>query len=626
MDRSPENYRVTARKWRPTEFGSVVGQEHITHTLMNALKNDRLHHAYLFSGPRGVGKTTTARILARALNCLNPGEGGEPCGECESCLAITSGRSMDVVEIDGASNNSVDDVRGLRDSAKYPPVNGRYKLYIIDEVHMLSTSAFNALLKILEEPPSHLIFVFATTEPHKVLPTILSRCQRFDFRRMQIESIVSRLKHIAVNEGMAPEEDALVVIARKADGSMRDAQSIFDQVRAFCGESFTYAQVHDALNLIDQEFYFRVTSMMRENDPAVAFEIVDHIMKTGYDIEEFLVGLAEHFRHMLSVMIVGSARLIETVDSVRERYEQELGTWEQGDLIRGLKMTLDAQREIRSAAQPRLRMELLLTRLAVMDRTVNLDRLLAAIAGMPEGLPAGGGDTGEDRSGGAGGSEQDRETGQADAENLPSSTPPSSLSPREPEEPNRTESISEPDSTSEAGSRSGPDDSLSRLKNFPTAASSTAARSSPPHVGSSTPNGSNGSGGSGSEVEKMVTIDEVQAQWPVFREHYAAKPRLMFALEPAVPAEIHGNVLQLCVETERERELIDQYRDDITTTVQSFFRKPLIVEGVVRPSARRTNGSAPGPDDEVSTADVIPQEIDHPFVRGIVNLLGAVPI
>ena len=630
MDRSAENYRVTARKWRPTEFASVVGQEHITHTLINAIKSNRLHHAYLFSGPRGVGKTTTARILARALNCLNPRDGGEPCGECESCMAITSGRSMDVVEIDGASNNSVDDVRGLRDSAKYPPVNGTYKLYIIDEVHMLSTSAFNALLKILEEPPSHLVFVFATTEPHKVLPTILSRCQRFDFRRMQIESIVSQLKYIAANEGMAPDDDALVVIARKADGSMRDAQSIFDQVRAFCGENFTYAQVHDALNLIDQDFYFRVTTMMLQNDPAVAFEIVDHIMKTGYDIEEFLVGLAEHFRHMLSVLIVGSARLIETVDSVRERYEQGIGSWEQGDLIRGLKMTLDAQREIRSAAQPRLRMELLLTRLAVMDRTVHLDRLLAAIAGMPEGGPVvesedrGGEQGGEDRvlevrSPGSESRVQDTEARGGESRNVASS-PSDAASPQTPEESPAT-----PDggSRQEEGGRS--EDSLFGLKNFPTGGSSARSSSSPP--GGDSMNGSNGADPSaGAGVETMMTIDEVQAQWPVFREHYAGKPRLMFALEPAVPAEIHGNILQLCVETERERELIDQYREDITTTIRSFFRKPLVIEGVVRPSSRRTNGSANGAVEEGSPGEVIPQEIDHPFVRGIVSLLGAVPI
>lgn len=659
MDTESGNYRVTARKWRPTEFGSVVGQEHITHTLVNAIRNNRLHHAYLFSGPRGVGKTTTARILARALNCLNPGEGGEPCGTCESCQAIASGRSMDVVEIDGASNNSVDDVRGLRDSAKYPPVTGRYKLYIIDEVHMLSTSAFNALLKILEEPPSHLVFVFATTEPHKVLPTILSRCQRFDFRRMQIDSIVSRLAHIAEEEGMGPETDALTVIARKADGSMRDAQSIFDQVRAFCGENFTYEEVHDALNLIDQEFYFRVTAMMVENDPAVAFGIVDHIMKTGYDIEEFLVGLAEHFRHLLSVLIVGSADLIETVDSVRQRYEEESRRLEQGDLIRGLKMTLDAQREIRTAAQPRLRMELLLTRLAVMDRTVRLDQLLAAIAGMPEGGAGGeepqtGASTrsvsvpterADDAApsgskGSAQGTEQGRSTAEEEGPDSDPNEPTGVSSPSttdETVEPSagETETATSPEQgnpSADADAPAGEDppsdlpgpgeESLFALKNFPTVGASARPSSSSRETRST--DGDDATGVAGSE--RMVSIDEVQAQWPVFREHYASKPRLMFALEPAVPGEIQGNVLQLCVETERERELIEQYRDDITTTVRSFFRKPLVVEGVIREADRRRTGNGTDAVESSSGREAIPPEIDHPFVRGIVDRLGAVPI
>jgi DNA polymerase-3 subunit gamma/tau len=526
---------------------------------------------------------------------------------------------MDVVEIDGASNNSVDDIRGLRESARYPPVNGRYKLYIIDEVHMLSTSAFNALLKILEEPPGHLVFVFATTEPHKVLPTILSRCQRFDFRRMQIESIVSQLKYIAENEGMAPETDALVVIARKADGSMRDAQSIFDQVRAFCGEMFTYTQVHDALNLIDQDFYFRVTTMMLQNDPAVAFDIVDNIMKSGYDVEEFLVGLAEHFRHMLSVLIIGSARLIETVDSVRERYEEGSASWEQGDLIRGLKMTLDAQREIRTAAQPRLRMELLLTRLAVMDRTVNLDRLLSAIAGMPEGGPVVESDNPE---GSGEGEVRTRDSGVPITESpRTDSSLPDEISDQTPEE---SPSVPEENGIKvEDGERS--DDSLFGLKNFPTGSSSArSATSTAVGVSMNGPKGANST--EGLAVEKMVTIDEVQAQWPVFREHYASKPRLMFALELAVPSEIHGNVLQLGVESERERELIGQYKEEITTSIQSFFRMPLVIEGVVRPSARRKNVGANGSIEETRASEVIPQEIDHPFVRGIVSLLGAVPI
>jgi DNA polymerase-3 subunit gamma/tau len=248
---------VTARKWRPQQFKDVIGQEHITTTLRNAIHTGRIHHAYLFCGPRGVGKTTTARILARAVNCLDPHD-NEPCNVCSSCKAILENKSLDIIEIDGASNNSVDDVRKLRENAKYPALDGKYRLYIIDEVHMLTTSAFNALLKILEEPPSHLLFVFATTEPHKVPATILSRCQRFEFKRMKNADIIKQISIIAEKDGLVIDDEAMLTIARKADGSMRDAESLLDQIVAFCGKTINYTEMADALHLIDTEFFFRI--------------------------------------------------------------------------------------------------------------------------------------------------------------------------------------------------------------------------------------------------------------------------------------------------------------------------------------------------------------------------------
>lgn len=660
-----QDYQVTARKWRPAEFASVVGQEHITQTLKNAIRNNRLHHAFLFSGPRGVGKTTTARILARALNCQNPGEDYEPCGECESCRSISEGRSLDVVEIDGASNNSVEDIRTLRDNAKYPPVSGRYKLYIIDEVHMLSTSAFNALLKTLEEPPKHLIFIFATTEPHKVLPTILSRCQRFDFRRMQIEDIVLRLRFIAGEEGMNPEEDGLVVIARKADGSMRDAQSIFDQVVAFCGPDFTYAQVNEALNLIDQEFFFRVTGMMRQGNPADAFAITDHIMQTGYDTGEFLIGLAEHFRNLLSVLTTGSSRLIETTTAIRDRYQEDAAAFQQGDIIRALHLTLGVQSAIRTSSQPRLRLELLLIQLAMMDSTVRLDELLNAIKGIPEGtiLPP------SSPSGGSGSPSSGMGNSSSIPTPGPSSSPSSSASPSSSggdlpsgnggnaAENSATEnapvrSSAEGNVTSSAGSSeaaSGPvakvengsangsvngaangngeggkRDRLSGLRDFPTGAPPQRPGAAP-MIGEASVSYANGSAENGTLTQIAgVSIGELQGQWRNFLEFCEDRKTALAALHAAVPGEVHGNVVRLFVENEFQSGLIRQYQEVLVEKFRAYFKAPLIVEGVI--------GAAPTP--LANIVEAVPAaaagarhpDEDHPFIRGIIELLGAVKI
>lgn len=384
-----KEFLVTARKWRPLNFCDVVGQEHITTTLQNAVKSGHIHHAYLFSGCRGVGKTTTARILARSINCLHPKENAEPCNECESCRAIIEGRSLDVIEIDGASNNSVDDIRKLRDSARYLPVNGKYKMYIIDEVHMLSTSAFNALLKTLEEPPAHLLFVFATTEPHKVLPTILSRCQRFEFKRMEIEDIVRQLRTISDKEGVNISDDCLVTIAKKGDGSMRDSQSIYDQVIAFCGKDVDYTKMADALHLVDQEFFFRIVDDVRQKNLTDIFVLTKEILNKGYDLQECMEGLVEHLRNLTAVKVTNSTDLVETSADMFARYREVAEAFSQQDFLRMLTFASNAANALRMAPQPRIKFETTLLQMAAMDSTLEISKLLGEIAVLKKQIASG---------------------------------------------------------------------------------------------------------------------------------------------------------------------------------------------------------------------------------------------
>lgn len=384
-----QSFIVTARKWRPLRFADVVGQDHITTTLKNAIASNRIHHAYLFTGPRGVGKTTCARIMARAVNCTNAVD-YEPCNQCDACRDVLEGRSVDVIEIDGASNNSVDDVRKLRDNAKYAPLHGRYKMYIIDEVHMLSTAAFNALLKTLEEPPPHLIFVFATTEIHKVPATILSRCQRFDFRRMEIPSIVGHLTTIANAEGITIDEASLVSIAKKADGSMRDSQSIFDQVVSFCGTTITASAVADALHLIDADFYFEISDAVRDHDVKRMFELSRQVIARGYDLQECLIGLLEHYRNFLTVLTTGSTDLIDAAASTLQRYIDDAVQLTQADVLRIMTLITQGESILRQhPPQPRVRFEFTLAQLASMDKTVELSDLLSRLSANPSS-PVGG--------------------------------------------------------------------------------------------------------------------------------------------------------------------------------------------------------------------------------------------
>lgn len=371
-------YVVTALKWRPMVFADIVGQSHITTTLQNAIASKRLSHAYIFSGARGIGKTTAARILARAINCLHP-NGSDPDNTCDVCKEMIEGRSVNIFEIDGASNNSVDDIRNLRDAVRYGPAKGNYKVYIIDEVHMLSKGAFNALLKTLEEPPPYVMFIFATTEIHKVPLTILSRCQRFDFRRITIDEIISQIKFIAGKEQIKIDDEALHIIARRADGSMRDAQSIFDQIVSYCGKDVKTDAIISMLGVVDYEIFFRVTDSIKAKDIKAGLSLVEEIINRGYDIREFLNGLIEHLRHILVAQVTDSTVMIELSDLYRARYQSLKGTFTDNDLLRLIKVASDTESAIKWVQQPRLKLEIALINMIKMDSSVDISSLIGTI-------------------------------------------------------------------------------------------------------------------------------------------------------------------------------------------------------------------------------------------------------
>jgi DNA polymerase-3 subunit gamma/tau len=385
------SYLVTARKWRPMVFEDIIGQEHVTTTLENAITAKRISHAYIFSGQRGCGKTTTARILAKAVNCLHP-KGTNPDNECELCREITEGRSVNVFEIDGASNRGVDEIRNLRDAVRYAPQKGKYKVYIIDEVHMLTKEAFNALLKTLEEPPSYVIFIFATTEVHKLPATILSRCQRFDFRRIAANEIVDRLRVIAKAEKITVPDEPLFLIAKRADGSMRDAQSLFDQVIAFCGQKVSSEQILTMLNVVDEEVYFRLSEIIRQRSVKDGLLLVHEIANHGYDIREFLLGLGEHFRNLLVVRTTGATDLIEASDIYKQRYRDEAVRFGEADLLRLMKLASETEASIRWSQHPRLRLEIGISQMIKMDKSVEIDRLLSELEEVKKNLKGTGDD------------------------------------------------------------------------------------------------------------------------------------------------------------------------------------------------------------------------------------------
>ncbi len=359
-----ENFIVSARKYRPDTFQTVVGQAAITSTLKNAIKNSQLAHAYLFCGPRGVGKTTCARIFAKTINCQNLTAEVEPCNQCESCEAFNGNRSYNIHELDAASNNSVDDIRNLTDQVRIPPQIGQYSIYIIDEVHMLSQAAFNAFLKTLEEPPKHAIFILATTEKHKIIPTILSRCQIFDFNRIKISDISGHLEYVAQNEGVEIESEALNVIAHKADGAMRDALSIFDQIVSFSGKNITYKNVISNLNVLDYDYYFKLVDLLLKNDVPGALMLFNEVVDHGFDGHHFITGLSSHVRDLLVCKDPITVQLLEVGGEIKEKYKVQASTAEQDFLFETLNISNECDLQYKASQNKRLLVELALIKMA----------------------------------------------------------------------------------------------------------------------------------------------------------------------------------------------------------------------------------------------------------------------
>ncbi|MGI4761776.1 MAG: DNA polymerase III subunit gamma/tau [Janthinobacterium lividum] len=369
-----ENFVVSARKYRPATFRSVVGQQHVTTTLQNAIQSQHLAQAFLFCGPRGVGKTTCARILAKTINCTNLTPEAEACGVCTSCVAFQENASFNVHELDAASNNSVEDIRSLVEQVRYAPQQGRYKIYIIDEVHMLSNAAFNAFLKTLEEPPSYAIFILATTERHKIIPTILSRCQIFDFNRIKVEDIREHLRYVATSEGVTADDDALHLLAQKADGGLRDALSMFDQQVTFAGNNLTYKEVVQNLHILDYDYYFRLVDALLRENLSGALLLLDSVMQQGFDLHNFVVGTAEHLRGLLVCKDPVTVQLLEVSDNIRQQYVRQAQAAPLPFLLSALNLVSQCDREFKQAKNQRLHVELALMKLAYLNGAVQFVR------------------------------------------------------------------------------------------------------------------------------------------------------------------------------------------------------------------------------------------------------------
>lgn len=557
------DYIVTARKFRPMRFEDVAAQDHVTVTLRNAIATKRLAHAYLFGGPRGVGKTTTARILAKAVNCLHPID-NNPDNECSICQEITEGRSFDVLEIDGASNRGVDEIRNLRESVRYPPSQGKYKVYIIDEVHMLTKEAFNALLKTLEEPPPHVLFIFATTELHKLPATILSRCQRFDFRRISIDEIIRNLRDIAAKEKIQIDDDSLLLVAKRGDGSLRDSQSIFDQVVALCGRAVTHQQILQALNIVDTEFFFRITDLVKAKDAKGGLQLVEELMSRGHDLKEFLTGLTEHLRNLLIAKTTSTTALIEASELHRKRYLEEAAKFTVADILRILRQVSATEGAIRWSAQPRFKLEADLVQMITTHTAPEVGDLLQRIEELKKKL----------------------------------------------DEPRQVASPHHPISTEQTATR--PNTPLKPQTTLPPRQTQGARVEKASAIPvSPTPK------------PTALVEGEVVSRWTEFvGEVRRQRISLGSVLESASLLGVNGTSIRLGCANDFQASSISRNRELITATIQKIFsaNARLEVEITSNPQALQTTFESP------ATPAASTQPDEHPIVKAMMRELGAEPL
>ena len=534
-----ENYIVSARKYRPTTFESVVGQEALTQTLRNAIRTNHLAHAYLFCGPRGVGKTTCARIFAKTINCLNPTAEHDACTECESCTAFNEQRSLNIHELDAASNNSVEDIRSLIDQVRIPPQIGKYSVYIIDEVHMLSQGAFNALLKTLEEPPSYAIFILATTEKHKVLATILSRCQVYDFSRITVADTIHHLQYVAQQEGVNVSEEALNVVAQKADGGMRDALSIFDQMVSFCGNNISYEQAIAVLNVLDTDYYFRLVDAALSGDVSGALLLLNDVLQKGFDAGHFVTGFAQHLRDVLVSKDAATIQLLEASEAIRQHYQEQAQRCAAKWLFNALDIMNTCDIQYRTAKNKRLTVELALVKLCRLTEPAD-----AAPAPAPKTQAA-----------------------------APVSRPAAPVSTAPTASPNPTAVASKPATPTPA----------------PKAAPAAPAAKPMPSLGSMPSLGNLGMVGGGTKAEVKPAVEEQKAQrtspftadqlidaWVGLRTHFHGEERLLAMLSKCQPELINPELCRIKVANPWQKQEFAKFGAQVMTIVRDKLQNDLL--------------------------------------------------